>query len=213
MRASVVFVVLASTALAQPVTPPPLDASETARLAAGDILVRDFPPTGGKGVASRAIGVIDAPPTEVWAIVSTCKLFFQFMPRVKKSWVKAEPGVGELCHVELTMPFPLTDLWSDSTQVAHEEPAGHFQLSWTMVRGSYHRSDGSWMLVPFGEGGSKCLVVYSVDTEPRMIIPDGLIRLGQNSSLPEVITRIRQRVTTLRAEAAKAPARDVGRQP
>jgi ribosome-associated toxin RatA of RatAB toxin-antitoxin module len=205
-------VLVASTALAQPVTPPPLDSSEMTRLATGDILVRDFPPTGGKGVASRAIGVIDAPPAEVWAIVSTCKLFFQFMPRVKKSWVKTEPGVGELCHVELTMPFPLTDLWSDSTQVAREEPAGHFQLSWTMVRGSYHRSDGSWMLVPFGDG-SKCLVIYSVDTEPKMIIPDGLIRLGQNSSLPEVITRIRQRVTTLRAEAAKAPVRDGGGAP
>ncbi|MCA2979792.1 MAG: hypothetical protein INH37_16075 [Myxococcaceae bacterium] len=204
MRGAFALLLVASTGLAQPVTPPLLDEAETARLAAGEVLVRDAAPSGGRGVASSALGVVDAPPGEVWAIVSTCKLFFQFMPRVKKSWVKTEPGGAEVCHVELTLPFPLPDLWSDSTQDAREEPAGHFQRTWKLVRGSYHRNDGSWTIVPFGDG-TRSLVVYAVDSDPKMVVPDALVRLGQNSSLPEVITRIRQRVTTLRAAAATTP--------
>jgi hypothetical protein len=74
-----------------------------------------------------------------------------------------------------------------------------------MVRGTYHRNDGSWTIVPFGDG-TKSIVVYTVDTDPKMAVPTGLIRLGQNTSLPEVITRIRQRVTTLRAAAPAAAA-------
>jgi ribosome-associated toxin RatA of RatAB toxin-antitoxin module len=205
MRWSLLLLVLTSPALAQPVTGPTVNEAETAKLAAGEILVRDAAPTGGKGVASYAFGVVDAPPDEVFAIISNCKLFFQFMPRVKKSWVKTEPGVGELCHVELTMPFPLPDLWSDCTNEVREEPKGHYLRAWKMVRGTYHRNDGSWTIVPFGDG-TKSIVVYTVDTDPKMAVPTGLIRLGQNTSLPEVITRIRQRVTTLRAAAPAAAA-------
>jgi hypothetical protein len=74
-----------------------------------------------------------------------------------------------------------------------------------MVRGSYHHSDGSWTILPWGDG-TKSLVVYTVDTDPKMAVPDALIRVGQATSLPEVIVRIRQRVTTLRGAAATAAA-------
>ncbi|MCU0695967.1 MAG: hypothetical protein MUC96_05510 [Myxococcaceae bacterium] len=205
MRCLALLVLSASAALAQPVTAPTYDEAEAAKLLAGEILVRDAVPTGGKGVASYSFGVVDAPSDEIWAIISNCKLFFQFMPRVKKSWVKTEPGVGEICHVELTMPFPLPDLWSDSSHEVREEPKGHYLRAWKMVRGTYHRNDGSWTIVPFGDG-TKSLVVYTVDTDPKMAVPNGLIRLGQNTSLPEVIIRIRQRVTALRAAAPAAAA-------
>lgn len=208
MRLAVVPLLLASfAALADqapgPVTGPVIDEKETKRLAAGEILIRDVAPTGGKGVGSLSFGVVDAPPDEIWAIVGNCALFWQFMPRVKKSWVKTEPGVGEVCHVELTMPFPLPDLWSDSDHLIREEPKGHYQRSWRMIRGSYHHNNGSWTILPWGDG-TKSLVVYTVDTDPKMAVPDALIRVGQSTSLPEVITRIRQRVVTLRAAAATA---------
>lgn len=206
--ALIALLLIAGAAVAEPVVIPSISEQETKKLNAGEILIREFTPTGGKGVGSLAIGVIDATSDEVYGIVTNCTLFWQFMPRVKKSWVKEDPTAGTICHVELTMPFPLPDLWSDSTHELREDPKGHYYRGWKMVRGTYHRNDGSWTVVPWGDG-TKCLVVYSVDSDPKMAVPDALIRIGQTTSLPDVITRIRQRVVTLRAatNTASAPAK------
>lgn len=186
-------------ALAQPVTGPQLTEKEQKQLAAGEVVIRETTPTGGKGVGAMAFGVVEANSDEVWPVLRDCQLFWKFMPRTKKSWVKDEEGVGHLCHVELSMPFPLPDLWSDTVAVIREEPKGHYLRAWKLVRGTYHRNDGSWTIVPWGDG-TKSLVVYSIDSDPKMAVPDGLIRMGQKSSLPEVISQIRKRVVQLRSE-------------
>ncbi len=205
LRLTSVFLLLAGTAFAQPVGGPQLTEAEQKKLAAGEIVTRSLTPTDNKGVAAMAIGVVEGPTDEVFPVVRDCKLFWQFMPRTKKSWVKEEEGVGTICHVELSMPFPLPDLWSDSISIVREEPKGHHYRGWKMVRGSYHRNDGSWTVVPWGDG-TKSLVVYAIDSDPKMAVPDALIRMGQAGSLPDVITQIRKRAAKLKAEATGASA-------
>lgn len=188
--------------LAQPVMAPHLTEVEQKQLQSGTVLTREVTPTGNRGVGAMAIGLVDAPTDEVWPILRDCQHFWQFMPRTKKSWVREEEGVGRICHVELVLPFPLPQLWSDTVSVTREEPAQHYVRSWSMVRGNYRRNDGAWVLVPT-EGGSKSIVVYSIDSDPIMAVPDALIRLGQASTLPEVIVQIRKRVQSLRSAAVK----------
>lgn len=201
MRLVVLLSLLATAAAwAEPVSTPPFTDAEQKKLAEGGIVTRETVPTGGKGVGAMAIGVIDAPSDEVFAVVRDCQHFWQFMPRTKKSWVKEEPGVGTICHVELSLPFPLPDLWSDSTSLVREEPKGHHYRGWQLVRGTYNHNNGSWTVVPWGDG-TKSIVVYAIDSDPKMAVPDPLIRMGQAGSLPEVISQIRKRVVTLR----KAP--------
>ncbi|MBE2252531.1 MAG: hypothetical protein IAE78_23565 [Myxococcus sp.] len=188
---------LSLSALAQPVSGPQLTEAELKKLGAGEVAIRETAPTGGKGVGAMAFGVVDATSDEVWPVLRDCQHFWQFMPRTKKSWVKDEAGVGHICHVELSMPFPLPDLWSDTVAQIREEPKGHYLRAWTLVRGSYHRNNGSWTIVPWGDG-KQSLVVYAIDTDPKMAVPDPLIRMGQAGSLPEVISQIRKRVATVR---------------
>jgi hypothetical protein len=185
--------------LAQPVVGPELTEAEQKKLGDGEVVIRETTPTGGKGVGAMALGVVDASSDEVWPVLRDCQLFWKFMPRTKKSWVKDEEGVGRICHVELSMPFPLPDLWSDTVAEIREEPRGHYRRAWKLVRGTYHRNDGSWTIVPWGDG-AKSLVVYAIDTDPKMAVPDGLIRMGQKGSLPDVISQIRKRVAQLRSE-------------
>lgn len=202
MRVVVFLTTLAAAgALAEPVTIPEFTAAEQKKLAAGDIVTRETKPTDNKGVGAMAIGVVDASSDEVFAVVRDCQHFWQFMPRTKKSWVKEEPGVGTICHVELSLPFPLPDLWSDSTSIVKEEPKGHHYRGWKLVRGTYHRNDGSWTVVPWGDG-TKSIVVYAIDSDPKMAVPDPLIRMGQAGSLPDVISQIRKRVVQLRTQSA-----------
>jgi hypothetical protein len=72
------------------------------------------------------------------------------------------------------------------------------------VRGSYRRNDGSWTIIPWGDG-TRSLVVYDIDSDPLIAVPDPLIRLGQAGSLPDVITQIRKRVVALRPAVTTAP--------
>jgi len=188
-----VFVLLALAAT--PLDAPALSADETKQLEKGEVVVRKLEPTGGKGMAAMALGIVDAAPAEVWPVVRDCQHYKDFMPRTKHSELKEEAGV-KLCHVELSLPFPLKDLWSESKSTLTEDPP-RFRREWTLVHGTYHRNQGSWTLLPWADG-AKTLVVYVVDAHPDSLVPDGLARSAQTKSLPDVFVAVRQRVMSLR---------------
>src|SRR3990167_7381591 len=155
MRALLLLPVLTSgLALAQPLAVPKFTEAEARKLDSGETVVHEVKPTDNKGIGVQSFGIIDAPSTEVWPVLRDCAHFAAFMPRTKTSRVKEEEGVS-LCHVELNLPFPLMNLWSDTKSVQREEPAGHFHRAWTLVRGSYRRNNGSWSLIPWGAEAKK----------------------------------------------------------
>lgn len=183
-------------ALAQPLTLPAFTDAEAKKLEAGETVVHEVKPTDNKGIGVESFGLIDAPSTEVWPVLRDCAHFASFMPRTKTSSIKEEEGVS-LCHVELRLPFPLMNLWSDTKSVQREEPAGHFHRAWTLVRGTYRRNSGSWSVLPWGDG-TRTLVIYAIDSDPIILIPDGILRSAQTGSLPEVFAAIRKRVVAMR---------------
>jgi ribosome-associated toxin RatA of RatAB toxin-antitoxin module len=198
MRLVLLVLSVSSSAFAEPVPFPKLSEKETKKLDANEIIVREIKPTDNKGVGAESMALVDAPPSEVWPVLRDCEHFQDFMPKTKKSAIVVENG-DRICHIELKLPFPLTDLWSETKSVIREEPAGHYLRSWTLVRGTYHRNSGSWHVLPWGDG-KKTLVVYTLDTDPKMIVPDALIRSAQTGSLPDVFHAIRKRVTSLREQ-------------
>lgn len=197
MRSVLFIAFLSGAALAQPVAVPAFTEAETKKLEAGECVVHEVKPTDNKGIGVESFGVIDAPSTEVWPVLRDCAHFSKFMPRTKTSAMNVEDGVA-LCHVELNLPFPLMNLWSDTKSVQREEPAGHFHRAWTLVRGTYRRNSGSWSIVPWGPEGKKSLVTYAIDSDPIILVPDGILRSAQTGSLPEVFQSIRKRVVALR---------------
>ena len=196
MRASLPLLLLSGLALAQPLTVPSFTEAESKKLNAGETVVHDVKPTDNRGIGVQAFGIIDARSTEVWPVLRDCAHFASFMPRTKTSSIKEEEGVS-LCHVELRLPFPLMNLWSDTKSVQREEPAGSYHRAWTLVRGTYRRNSGSWSVLPWGDG-TKTLVIYAIDSDPIILIPDGILRSAQTGSLPEVFAAIRKRVVAVR---------------
>lgn len=196
MRFLCLFLLVSFAALAQPLTLPTFTEAETKKLNAGETVIHEVRPTDNKGIGVESFGVIDAPSTEVWPVLRDCEHFASFMPRMKASSLKQEEG-ATLCHVELNLPFPLMNLWSDTKSVQRENPAGHYHRAWTLVRGTYRRNSGSWSLLPWGDG-KKTLVTYAIDSDPIILIPDGILRSAQTGSLPEVFQSIRKRVIAVR---------------
>lgn len=202
LRVGGLFCLLCSaSAWAQPVGLPALTEDEKKKLESGEVVVHDRKPTDDKGVSGEALGVIDAPTTEVWPIVRDCEHFSKFLPSTKTSWRKTD-GADTICFDEIQLPFPLTNLWAETRSVARESPAGHYQRDWSFVKGTYKRNRGGWTVVPWGADGKKSLVVYMVDSDPSLLIPEFILRAAQVGSLPQVFVGIRKRVTQLRAIAA-----------
>lgn len=195
------WILCSGLALAQPVEIPTLTAEEKKKLDAGGVVIHDLKPTDDKGVSGEALGVIDAPTSEVWPVVRDCEHFAHFLPSTKSSARKTE-GEDDICFDEISLPFPLANLWADTKSVARESPSGHFKREWAFVRGTYKRNRGAWTVVPWGDDGKKSLVVYLVDSDPAILVPEFILRAAQAGSLPQVFVGIRKRITALRAASA-----------
>lgn len=197
---SVIQGLLIAVVLAQPVEFPKLTPAELKKLEANEVVIRELKPTDNRGVSGETLGVVDAPTSEVWPVLRDCEFFSAFLPSTKTSSRKTE-GEDTICFDEISLPFPLINLWADTKSVWREEPAGSFKREWSFVRGTYKRNRGSWTLVPWGADGRSSLVVYFVDSDPAILIPDLILRAAQGGSLPQVITGIRKRVVALRTAA------------
>lgn len=200
-RLSTLITLLSATlALAQPVTAPALTDAEKRKLDTGGVITHELKPTDGRGVSAESMGVIDAAPDEVWPIVRDCEHFSQFLPSTKKSWKKVE-GADVICFDEIELPFPLTNLWAETRSQMRQEPAAHYVREWSFVKGTYRHNTGSWRVIPWGDEGKRSLVVYMVDSDPSMLVPDVILRAAQTGSLPKLFEGVRKRVKDTRAKA------------
>lgn len=202
-RFALVALLACASAWADPVSFPTLTAEERQLLERRGVVVRDRTPTDNRGIGAESMALVEAPTSEVWPVVRDCEHFSRFMPNTKSSARKEENGES-LCFDEIALPFPLPNLWADTRSKVTEEPQGHFMRSWSLVRGNYNRDSGAWKVLPWGADGKQSLVVYIIDSDPAMVLPDAILRAAQTGSLPEVFKSIRKRVYGLRAAASSA---------
>lgn len=197
---TLITVLSAAVVAAQPVVVPALSDPEKRKLDSGGVILHELKPTDNRGVSAESFGVVDAPPDEVWPVVRDCEHFSQFLPSTKKSWKKTE-GAEVICFDEIELPFPLTNLWAENRTVMREDPANHFTREWSFLKGTYRRNRGSWRVVPWGDEGKRSLVVYMVDSDPSMLVPDVILRAAQTGSLPKLFEGVRKRVKDQRGKA------------
>lgn len=143
-------------------------------------------------------GVIDAPPADVWAIVSKCADYARHMPRIIKSRELSRSGDENTlwtvkCEVTADLPFPLSDL-TGITQGTHKVEAGvKYSREWTLISGDYHINHGSWTLVAIDEG-RKTFVTYKLRVKPKINLPSSWMANAQKTAIRDVILRMRENV-------------------
>jgi ribosome-associated toxin RatA of RatAB toxin-antitoxin module len=143
-------------------------------------------------------GVVNAPPAEVWAFVSSCANYSKTMPRIVKSAELSRAGDEKSlytvkCQVTAGLPFPLSDL-TGITQATHKvDPGVKYSREWTLVSGDYHINHGSWTLVGIDEG-KKTQVTYKIRVQPKVNLPTSWMVSAQKSAIKDVILRMRENV-------------------
>lgn len=137
--------------------------------------------------------VVEAAPQQVWKLVSDCGRYPRTMLRIKAARELRRRGEEVVCRVTVDMPFPYADLTA-TTRAVHRGSGHRFSRRWELIDGDYRVNRGSWVLGPFGGDPRRTLVVYRVQAEPKVWIPDWIRRKAQSRSLPEMIRRIRSLV-------------------
>lgn len=164
--------------------------AERARLDRGEVLIANEPAADKIGRVASARAVIDAPPDQVWPLVWDCARFTQTMPSIAKSEMLERTDDSTVCRVVADLPFPFADLTSKTRAVLEVQPGVCWRRSWKLIEGDYTVNEGSFTLVPWGQG--KTLASYRIDARPKVPLPEWLLTQIQSDRLPQMMKLIRQ---------------------
>lgn len=185
--------------------PAKLDATQTARLARGELII-DAVPVPGSAVAELHVwAVIEAPVDRVWQIVSRPAEFSRTMRGVKRSAeLSREPlapdrSAGEpdrqqervRARITVGMPFPLRDLTSVTDAVHTVRADGWRQRRWELVEGDYHQNRGSWTLMPHEGDATRTLAHYKLHAEPKLRLPGKIKEFATERAVPRLFAQLR----------------------
>jgi hypothetical protein len=178
-----------------PPAPPAFEGEDRTRLDAGEIVTRDLPPTDPDGIGMLLMGVVDATPAQVWAVMSDCKGQDEFIPRVRYAAVRDRDGDSHTCELVVELPFPMGELRTQTRHHVRRLPDGGYQRRWDLLPGDwdYLRNSGSWTVHPYRDG-RRSLLVGRMDLVPKSVIPVWLLHAGQVRQAPETFAGIRARV-------------------
>jgi hypothetical protein len=190
-----------------PLTPPALAEEDRTRLDAGEVLVRDLTPTETDGIGMLMMGVVDATPDQVWAVMADCEDQDEFIPRIRHAAVRDRQGDSHTCDLVVDVPFPLGDLRTGTRHHVRGLPDGGHQRRWHLLPGEwdYFRNSGSWTVHPY-QDGRRSLLIGRMDLLPKSVVPFWILHAAQVRQAPETFTAIRARVQEVRSRAP-APGR------
>jgi hypothetical protein len=181
-----------------PLAPPQFTEDDRARIDAGEVVVRDLPPTEPAGVGILLMGVVEATPDQVWAVMCDCEAQDEFIPRIRSARVRDRDGDSHTCDLVVELPFPLGDLRTATRHHVRRLPDGGRQRRWDLLPGDwdYVRNSGSWTVHPY-QGGMRSLLVGRMDLLPKSVIPTWILQGAQIRQAPETFSAIRARVRQL----------------
>lgn len=171
-------------------------AQSTAALDKGEIFVELEDIAGSDFPKMKVTGVIEAPPSKVYQIITDCDRFPERMPRVESAKTLKKSKSSHTCEVTIGLPFPLADLTA-VTKDRRKAGPDEWYRKWELVEeieSSYHANSGSFVLTPFEGDPNRTLVRYSVHAIPKTAVPDFLRKSAQKKSLPDLIERLRLEV-------------------
>lgn len=168
--------------------------SRDAKLRSGEILVTSKAVAGSDLPEFTVEGVIDAPPSKVWPAVYDCDNYWRWYTSLESSKVVSKSGNTWICQEEAKMPFPFGNL-DARVRVKLTTGKGHWKREWKMIEGEYDRNEGQCVLTEFDGDKNKTLVQYTVIADPKVAVPDGMMKRGTAKRLPQIVKDLRAKTT------------------
>ncbi len=115
------------------------------------------------------------------------------MARVAASVMVSEDHDSSVCRLEMDMPFPLPKLTA-VIRAQHRAEGARQVREWRLVEGDFARHEGSWLVAPFDEAGTRTLVTYRARVRPKLPVPEVLLAGSKRAALAETLAGIRRQL-------------------
>lgn len=168
------------------------DADIDKRLEAGEVIITTEKVEGSDLPRAIAVGVIEAPPAKVWALIEDCSKYAKTMVRIEKAELLERDGGTMVCRVTADLPFPLPNLTGETRAVHTVEPGVRYERRWTLVKGDYRANTGAWVITPWKGDPKRTHARYELHVDPKIHVPDSFITSGQKKSLPDLFAKLRE---------------------
>jgi ribosome-associated toxin RatA of RatAB toxin-antitoxin module len=191
----------------------PLTDEQRTALDKGEILVHLAAIKDTPVKKATAIALVDAPPEQVFAVLTDYNEFTRFMPYCKKVKLQKRKDEKSWVRFELDFPWPIGDRhYVLQMTDRREEVAGTPVLvsRWTYEpdSGNINDSKGSWELIAYGP--KRSFVRYTVFTDPGGSVPNWAGNMATEVAVPKVIQGLRERAKTKAAGKPKPSAKPEG---
>jgi len=164
----------------------------------------------GENIAEvKAVGLIQAPPEEVWKILVDLDNYPRHMPytEVARSLGREEDEKTFYFYTVLNVPFVSRRDYVLKLRDVSEwhEGEGFLKLSWSVAEDADQRvpprpglvrlylNEGHWLLEP-REEGKATWVTYYVLTNPGGALPARIVNKANQTAAPDVIMAVRRAV-------------------
>jgi hypothetical protein len=163
----------------------------------------------------KAVGLVDAPPLEVWRVVRDYEAYPVSMPYTVEAKVLRRSAGDEVMLVYNRLEPPMVSSRDYLITITDEsdwrDGRGFLKSSWTAAGADadallperqgvvrVRLNDGYWLLEP-REAGRKTLATYSVYTAPGGAVPPFAANAANRVAVPRVFAAIRKAVAAPRA--------------
>jgi len=192
-RAALLLGLLASSAHA---APEQFTRQQQQALQRGETVTR-FWTTADDAGAGWAARVVSASPEQVFKVIADVERYKDFTNRMTVSHITRRDSTSYDFFYRIDMPWPLSDHWCVTRNTHAMDPRRRrYRRRWTLLRGTFVRNDGFWLVRPWGK--LQALLLYSVVLRPRGSVPDFVIHHVTRVALPRSVQTMRRRVLELR---------------
>ena len=175
---------------------PSLSNDQISRLNQGEILIDVIP---GEVPVGDVLGVIDAPPEALHAIIADVSRHDEIFADTSLSEVVGQDGEYLLQHGITDTPWPMADrewtlrAWSGPMEV---EGLAVLVSTWEYVpdSGNIVDTEGYYLLIPWGDDGSKTLLRYHIMVDLGTWLPDFLLEWSTENMLPDQVRALRAQI-------------------
>jgi len=164
----------------------------------------------GENIAEvKAVGLIQAPPQEVWKILVDLDNYTRHMPYTEVARCLSREDNGKTFYFYTVLNPPLVsrrDYVLKMRDVSEwKEGKGFMKLMWSVAEDADQRippdssrvrlklSNGYWLLEP-KDGGKTTLATYYILTDGGGALPVWIVNKANKSSVPDVILSVRKAV-------------------
>jgi ribosome-associated toxin RatA of RatAB toxin-antitoxin module len=150
----------------------------------------------------RAVGIVDAPLTEVLAVVQDYAGYQYFMPHFKVSKVLSQRGASAIVYMQASLAKNTMNLWAQMKVGPKPNQGDTRIIEGKMVDGNMDAMFARWELTPID--ADRTLVAFQLLMDPKLPLPASFVSSENEIATKKTLRALRRVVAERTKKTASA---------